>query len=159
MSQVFSNKGLAFPEIFPQTVLMETQAGIIRRLELAIAELLAIKESLLKPQAFAVSPEIQSKVAEKISAGLCLYCETPLDDGSTTRPTRGVHNKCYKRIVANSEKSLDEHVMVGLLLPGKSGGRPSTFVDKASEILSVKKIDDTIAPMQKSQEAKRAKKK
>jgi hypothetical protein len=137
---------------------METQVAIIRRLELAIAELLAIKESLLKPQSFEVSPEIQSKVFEKINAGLCLYCETPLDDGSTTRPTRGVHNKCYKRIVANSEKSLDEHVMVGLLLPGKSGGRPSTFVDKASQIISNKQIDAGLASAKKVQNSKKSKK-
>lgn len=138
---------------------METQVAIIRRLEQAIAELLAIKESLLKPQAFEVSPEIQSRVIEKINEGLCLYCETPLDDGSTTRPTRGVHNKCYKRIVANSQKSLDEHVMVGLLLPGKSGGRPSTFVDKASELISNKQIDVDLTATKKVSNNKKSSRK
>ena len=133
--------------------------AIIRRLEQAIAELLAIKESLLKPQAFEVSSEIQSRVIEKINAGLCLYCETPLEDGSTTRPTRGVHNRCYKRIVANSEKSLDEHVMVGLLLPGKSGGRPSTFVDKASKLISNNQIDTGLAVTKKARDSKNSNKK
>ena len=155
-------EGLALPRNFPETVPMELKEAIIKRLDAAIAELVAIKRALTEDAGLstvAVDKRTQTIVASKVEAGICLYCDTPLADGSTTRPTRGVHNRCYKRIVNNSEKTLDEHVSLGLLLPGKPGGRPSSFVDKASTLLGSKEIDSTLNEFKKPLIEKRSSKK
>lgn len=137
---------------------MELKEAITKRLDAAIAELLAIKRALAEDAGLStvtVDKRTQALVASKVDAGICLYCDTPLADGSTTRPTRGVHSRCYKRIVNNSEKTLDEHVSLGLLLPGKPGGRPSSFVDKASTLLGNKEIDASLTEFKKPLTEKR----
>jgi hypothetical protein len=58
---------------------------------------------------------------------VCLNCEEPIPDG--TRPVRGCHYKCYRKLIRSIRDGLiteAEVVKAGKMLPPDPGGRPVT---------------------------------
>jgi hypothetical protein len=117
-------------------------------LQSRLKRLIADAESILREMA----PDIQPVASQ--SLGICRYCKEPLFPHP--RPIREVHSHCYHQI-RHSEKSLEEHVALGLLGPAKSGGRPKTVRDKAAEI-ATQKLNAAQSVVEQSLKKNKAKK-
>lgn len=99
---------------------------IAKRLAAIVVELDQIQKSL------DTAPTKKLKDVEAYArAGLCLYCDEPLDDGSGVVPVRGIHSRCYKK-VKRSPYSMQFHEDNGLIGPASPGGRKGD--DKAAQL-------------------------
>ncbi|AMV31272.1 hypothetical protein VN12_04080 [Pirellula sp. SH-Sr6A] len=99
---------------------------IAKRLATIVAELEQIQKSL------DAAPVKKLKDVEAYAkAGLCLYCDQPLDDGTGIRTIRGIHQRCYKK-VERSQYSMQFHEDSGLIGPPAISGRKGD--DKAAQL-------------------------
>jgi hypothetical protein len=133
-----------------------TQEELQERLKKLLQEFASLVSDLENGKAEPINPSVSDEVADKIAKKICLYCGKPLIE--KPKPVRGVHQSCYHQI-RRSSQSLSKHVQLGLLAHESSGGRPSTFVDKASEMISHKQIDADLASAKKVKSSKKSSKK
>lgn len=99
---------------------------IAKRLAAVVVELEQIQKSL-----DAAPAKKLKDVDAYAKAGLCLYCDEPLDDGTGIVPIRGIHSRCYKK-VKRSPYSIQFHEESGLIGPASPGGRKGD--DKAAQL-------------------------
>lgn len=125
-----------------------------KRLAAVVAELEQIQKSL-----DIVPPKKTKDVEAYARAGLCLYCDQPLEDGTGNRTIRGIHQRCYKK-VERSPYSMQFHEDNGLIGPASPGGRKGD--DKAAQLarmLESKKLEADAMQMKAKIDSAASKKK